>query len=139
LKESDRINFIGNIEARDVLSGVADVVVCDGFSGNILLKAIEGTASFMMSGIKGVFLQNTITKIAAAIVAKPLKEFKKKLDYNEVGGTIFLGVTKPVIKAHGSSSATAFANAIRQAAQIARTGIIEDIQDKMWDIKSGEE
>jgi len=139
LKESDQINFIGNIEARDVLSGAADVVVCDGFSGNILLKAIEGTASFMISGIKGIFLQNTFTKIAAAIVAKPLKDFKKRLDYNEVGGTIFLGVCKPVIKAHGSSSATAFANAIRQAALIARTGIIEDIQDKMWDIKSGEE
>lgn len=139
LKENDRINFIGNIEARDVLSGAADVVVCDGYSGNILLKAIEGTASFMIGEIKGIFLRSALTKLAAAIVAKPLKDFRKKLDYNEIGGTVFLGVTKPVIKAHGSSKATAFANAIRQAALIARTGIIEDIQDKMWDINSGEE
>ncbi len=139
LKEADRINFIGNIEARDVLSGAADVVVCDGFSGNILLKAIEGTASFMIGEIKGIFMRNTLTKLAAAIVSKPIRAFKKRLDYNEIGGTVFLGVSKPVIKAHGSSKAAAFANAIRQAALIARTGIIEDIQDKMWDIKSGEE
>lgn len=138
-KEKEMINFIGNIEARDVLSGAADVVVCDGFSGNILLKTIEGTASFIISGFKEIFLKNTLTKLAASIVKSPMKEFKKKLDYTEVGGTMFLGVTKPVIKAHGSSNANAFASAIRQAAQIAGTGIIEDIQDKMWDMKTSEE
>jgi len=138
-KDKERINFIGNIEARDVLAGVADVVVCDGFTGNILLKAIEGTAIFLIDGVKGIFLKNALTKLAAAIVKKPLRQFKKRLDYTEVGGTLFLGVAKPVIKAHGSSNANAFFNAIRQAAQIASTGIIEDIQDKMWDIKTGEE
>lgn len=138
-KDKDRINFIGNIEARDVLNGAADVVVCDGFSGNILLKSIEGTAMYLVGGIKEIMLKNMMTKIAAAILKKPLKTFLKKLDYTEVGGTLFLGVSKPVIKAHGSSNANAFANAIRQAALIARTGIIEDIQDKMWDMKTGEE
>jgi len=138
-REKDRLNFIGNIEARDVLAGVADVVVCDGFSGNILLKSIEGTAKFIVDGFKDIFLQSLLTKLAASLVKKPVMEFKKKLDYTEVGGTLFLGVSKPVIKAHGSSNATAFSNAIKQAAQIASAGIIEDIQDKMWDIKTGEE
>ncbi|NLL45394.1 MAG: phosphate acyltransferase PlsX [Clostridiales bacterium] len=138
-KEKDRLNFIGNIEARDVLEGVADVVVCDGFTGNILLKSIEGTAKFIVDGFKDIFLQSVLTKLAAAIIKNPVREFKKRLDYTEVGGTLFLGVSKPVIKAHGSSNANAFANAIRQAAQIASAGIIEDIQDKMWDIKTGEE
>ncbi len=139
MEQKEMINFIGNIEARDVFSGTADVVVCDGFSGNILLKAIEGTASFIVSGIKDIFFKNALTKLAAAIIKNPMKEFKKKLDYTEVGGTMFLGVTKPVIKAHGSSNANAFANAIRQAAAIAGTGIIEDIQDKMSDMRTGEE
>ena len=138
-KEREKINFIGNIEARDIFSGAADVVVCDGFSGNILLKTIEGTASFMLKGLKGIFLKNAMTKLAAAMVKGQMRAFKKELDYTEVGGTMFLGVTKPVIKAHGSSNANAFANAIRQAAEIAGTGIIEDIQDKMWDMKTGEE
>ncbi len=139
LKEQERINFIGNIEARDVLFGLADVVVCDGYSGNILLKAIEGTASFILGGLKEIFLRNAMTNLAAAIVKKPLRDFKKRLDYTEVGGTVFLGVSKPVIKAHGSSNANAFANAIRQAALIVKTGIIEDIQDNLWDIDAGEE
>jgi phosphate acyltransferase len=138
-KEQELINFIGNIEARDVLTGSADVIVCDGFSGNILLKAIEGTAIFVMSGIKGIFMTNALTKLAALLLSKKLKEFKKGLDYTEIGGTMLLGVSRPVIKAHGSSNATAFYNAIRQAAEISDAGIIEDIQEKLQDIKESAE
>ena len=109
------INFVGNTEARDVPLGAVDVVVCDGFSGNVLLKSIEGTAMFMGSLVSRMFKKNIISKLSAALVMKDIKAFKKMLDYREIGGTPFLGIRKPVIKAHGSSDAMAFRNAVRQA------------------------
>jgi len=112
--EAGAINFTGNIEARDVPLGGADVVVADGFSGNILLKGIEGTALFMAM-MKDMFKKNVLTKLAALLCMDGVKAFKKKMDYRETGGTALIGLSKPVIKAHGSSDALAIRNAIRQA------------------------
>ena len=109
------INFVGNTEARDVPMGAVDVIVCDGFAGNVLLKSIEGTAMFMGSLISKMFKKSVLSKLSAALVMKDIKAFKKLLDYREIGGTPFLGIRKPVIKAHGSSDALAFRNAVRQA------------------------
>lgn len=109
------INFVGNTEARDVPLGAVDVVVCDGFAGNVLLKSIEGTAMFMGSLVSKMFKKNFLSKLSAALVMKDINAFKKMLDYREIGGTPFLGIRKPVIKAHGSSDALAFRNAVRQA------------------------
>ena len=109
------INFVGNTEARDVPLGAVDVIVCDGFAGNVLLKSIEGTAMFMGSLISKMFKKSILSKLSAALVMKDIKAFKKLLDYREIGGTPFLGIRKPVIKAHGSSDALAFRNAVRQA------------------------
>ena len=109
------LNFVGNTEARDVPLGAVDVIVCDGFAGNVLLKSIEGTAMFMGSLVSKMFKKSILSKLAAALVMKDIKAFKKLLDYREIGGTPFLGIRKPVIKAHGSSDALAFRNAVRQA------------------------
>lgn len=109
------INFVGNTEARDVPLGTVDVVVCDGFAGNVLLKSIEGTAMFMGSIVSKMFKKSILSKLSAALVMKDIKAFKKLLDYRQIGGTPFLGIRKPVIKAHGSSDALAFRNAVRQA------------------------
>ena len=110
------VNFIGNIEARDTLLGEVDVVVCDGFSGNVLLKSIEGTAYFMGSLMKHkIFKRNFLSKIGYLFCKKGVDEVMKMMDYREIGGTQFLGIQKPVIKAHGSSDALAFRNAVKQA------------------------
>ena len=113
------INFVGNVEARDVPLGAVDVVVCDGFSGNVLLKTIEGTAMFMGSLMSKMFKKNIFSKLAALLVMEDIKAFKKLLDYREIGGTEFLGIRKTVIKAHGASDAVAFCNAVHQAQQAA--------------------
>ena len=115
MKENKFINFVGNIEGRDVLLDKCDVLVADGFSGNIGMKCVEGTASFMNKLLKQMFKTNLQTKIAALLLKKHLMRFKAKLDYTEYGGAPVMGVTKGVIKAHGSSNAKAFKNAIRQA------------------------
>lgn len=132
--EDGSLNFIGNIEARDVPLGGADVVVADGFSGNVLLKGIEGTALFMSGMMKDLFKKNLLTKLAAVFCMGGIKAFKKKMDYRETGGTAFIGLTKPVIKAHGSSDALAMKNAIRQAAEAAKADVAAKIAaniDKM--------
>lgn len=113
--DKEILNFVGNVEARDVPLGAVDVVVCDGFAGNVLLKSIEGTAMFMGSLMSRMFKKNILSKLSAALVMKDIKAFKKLLDYREIGGTPFLGIRKPVIKAHGSSDALAFRNAVQQA------------------------
>jgi glycerol-3-phosphate acyltransferase PlsX len=97
-----------------------DVVVCDGFSGNVLLKSIEGTAMFMGSVMSKMFKKNLLSKLAAMLVMKDIKAFKKMLDYREAGGTLLLGIQKTVIKAHGSSDQLAFRNAVRQAEEAAK-------------------
>ncbi len=126
LKESG-LTFVGNVEARDVPDNVADVVVADGFTGNVFLKTMEGTADIVMRNIKGLFLTNLRTKIAALLVKPYLKGFKKKMDTSEYGGAPLLGVSKPVIKTHGNSKAPAMKNAIRVAADFASKGVIDQI------------
>ncbi len=125
--EQGRINFIGNIEGTDVFSGRVEVVVTDGFTGNVLLKSTEGVIKYMMKSLKGVFYKSTKNKLAAAVLKKDLSEMKKSMDVNEVGGTAFVGISKPVIKAHGSSNAASFFAAIRQAKIFAESGMIDRI------------
>ena len=129
--EKGLLNFVGNVEARDVPLGAVDVVVCDGFSGNVLLKSIEGTAMFMGSLVSKMFKKNIISKLAAALVMKDIKAFKKMLDYREIGGTQFLGIKKPVIKAHGSSDTLAFRNAVCQAVEAAEHNISEELEQSL--------
>lgn len=125
------LNFTGNVEARGVPLGEVDVVVCDGFSGNVLLKTMEGVGSFAGSALKAMFKKNLLTKLAALCVMPGLNAFKAKLDPNKVGGTAFIGISRPVIKAHGSSNAEAIENAMGQAVQVARSGIIRDIEENV--------
>ncbi len=114
--ERGLLNFVGNVEARDVPLGAVDVVVCDGFAGNVLLKSIEGTAMFMGSLMKHkIFKRSLLSKIGYLFCKKGVDEVMGMLDYRTIGGTEFLGIRKPVIKAHGSSDAVAFTNALRQA------------------------
>ena len=130
LKDSD-LNFIGNIEGRELAFGGCDVAVTDGFSGNIALKTYEGVGKMMANGIKGIFKKNLLTKIGALFVLKQLNDFKKKFDYKEYGGAPLLGISKPVIKAHGSSDAKAIKNAIRQAIIFNQSGMINIIENKL--------
>ena len=126
--DEGRINFIGNVEGTGVFAGAADVVVTDGFTGNVLLKATEGTINYLMKALKGVFYKSTKNKLAAAVLKSDLKQMKKSMDVNEVGGTAFIGISKPVIKAHGSSNAACIFSAVRQAIAFVDAGVIEDIE-----------
>ena len=126
--DAGRIHFVGNLEASEAMMGGADVVVADGFSGNIMLKSLEGTAKFLMKELKKMFLSSTKTKLAAGLVKGDLAELKKLLDPSEVGGTPFLGISRPVIKAHGSSDAKAICNAVQRAKEYAESGFIADVE-----------
>ena len=137
--EQGLINFIGNVEARQVPLGEVDVVVCDGFSGNVLLKSIEGTAMFMGSAVKKVFKKNIFSKIGYLLCQSGVKDMMKLLDYREIGGTQFLGIKKPVIKAHGSSDALAFKNAIRQAVEAAEGNVAEELEAALKQIAAAKE
>jgi glycerol-3-phosphate acyltransferase PlsX len=126
------INFIGNVEGRDVLLGGVDVVVCDGFSGNVLLKSIEGTAMFMGSLMKHkIFKRNVFSVLGYLLCKKGADEVKKMMDYREIGGTQFLGIRKPVIKAHGSSDTLAFRNAVKQAMDAAKADFSEELEQML--------
>ena len=129
--EAGRINFVGNVEAREAVEGAVDVIVSDGYSGNIFLKTMEGTGLYLAREIKKLFMKNLFTKLAALLVSGGLKEFKKLMSSDEVGGTALVGISKPVIKAHGSSDAYAVKNAIRQAKQYVSSGIIESIAENV--------
>jgi phosphate acyltransferase len=126
LKETN-INFIGNVEARDLLSGVADVVVTDGFTGNMVLKTIEGTALSLFKMLKGALTSSLKSKLAAAVLKNDLTSLKNKLDYSEYGGAGLFGLKAPVIKAHGSSDSTAIFHAIRQTRDIVMNQVPETI------------
>lgn len=126
--EQGLINFVGNVEARDVPLGAVDVVVCDGFSGNVLLKSIEGTAMFMGSLVKRMFKKNLLSKLGYLCCRSGVKDMMKLLDYREIGGTQLLGIRKPVIKAHGSSDALAFQNAVRQAMDAAESDFSGELE-----------
>lgn len=131
LREADaagHLHFIGNIEAKEAIKGGCDVIVTDGFSGNILLKTMEGVGSFAGSALKGMFKKNLLTKLSALAVMPGLRDFKAQLDPNKVGGTAFIGISKPVIKAHGASNAEAIENAVGQAKQFAQSGLVADIE-----------
>jgi len=129
--ERGELNFIGNIEAKEAVKGGCDVIVADGFSGNIMLKTIEGVGSFLGKEIKSMFMQSLKTKIAALLVKSGLSAFKERLNPDTIGGTAFLGISKCVIKAHGSSGAVAIENAIRQAVEVAGSGLIADIEENI--------
>jgi len=129
LKSSD-INFVGNIEGRNVMDGDADVLVCDGFVGNILLKALEGAAEFFVGSIKAIFLKNLLNKIAALVIKGEFKKFMKELDYTEYGGVPLLGVNGKVIKSHGSSNAKAIKNAVLKAILYAKSNVLEQIREE---------
>ena len=129
--EEERINFTGNIEGTDVFGGKVEVAVCDGFTGNVLLKGSEGVIKFMMKALKGIFYKNTKNKLAALVLKKDLGEMKRMLDVNEVGGTALLGISKPVVKAHGSSNAASIFASIRQAKRFAESGILAKIEENI--------
>lgn len=129
------IHFTGNVEARAVPLGEVDVVVCDGFSGNVLLKSIEGTAMFMGSMMKKIFKKNIFTKLGYLLCKGGVGEMMKMMDYREIGGTQFLGIQKPVIKAHGASDALAFRNAVGQAMTAAEGNISNEITEALAAIK----
>ena len=132
LKANPAIRFVGNIEGREAISqGAADVLVTDGFTGNIFLKTVEGAASLFSHALKDMLLGSTKNKLAARLLKNSIGAFKKRFDANEVGGTALLGISQPVIKAHGSSTAEAIENAMGQAVQVARSGIIRDIEENV--------
>ena len=133
------INFTGNVEARDVPLGAVDVVVCDGFSGNVLLKSIEGTAMFMGSLLKRMFKKNLLSMVGALCCRSGIKSLTKLLDYREIGGTQFLGIRKPVIKAHGSSDALAFRNAVKQAMDAAKSDISTELEQWLKQLAAAKE
>lgn len=133
------VNFIGNIEARQLPMGDCDVCVADGFCGNLMLKLYEGMAKFFSGELKTLLTKDLKSKMAALMVIKNVKEFKKKVDYSEYGGAPLLGTAKPVIKAHGSSNARAFYNAIRQAKQFTETNVIESITEALDSMKAKQE
>lgn len=134
MKNAD-YNFIGNIEGRQIPYGDADVVVADGFTGNMILKTYEGVAKVLMNGIKGIFKKNIFTMLCAVGVGGGIKKMKKQFDYKEYGGAALLGVKKPVIKAHGSSDARAFKNAIKQAVWFLDYNLIKEIE-KAFEVKN---
>ncbi len=125
------MNFIGNIEAREILQGKADIIVCDGFVGNMILKTLEGTVYELMKGLKEELMSSTRSKIGGALIKPAMINFKNKFDYSEHGGAPLLGVKAPVIKAHGSSGEKAIKNAIRQAKMCCESNVTELIEESM--------
>ena len=137
--EQGLLNFVGNVEARNVPLGAVDVVVCDGFSGNVLLKSIEGTAMYMGSLMKHkIFKRSFFSKIGYLLCKQGVDEVMDLLDYRTIGGTQFLGIKKPVIKAHGSSDALAFRNAIRQAEEATKADFCAELEQALAMIKENE-
>jgi len=131
LLQNTNIHFIGNIEARDLLDGVCDVAVTDGFTGNMILKTVEGTAMSMFKMIKTELMSSFTSKMAAAVLKPNLKQIKNKLDYSEYGGAALFGLNAPVIKAHGSSDSQAIFSAIRQTREFVQSGVVNQIKDAM--------
>jgi glycerol-3-phosphate acyltransferase PlsX len=132
------INFVGNVESKGVMQNMCDVVVSDGYTGNILLKAVEGTAAFIMREVKQVFMKNGVTKMAAILIKKHFMELRERMDADKIGGTALLGIAKPVVKAHGSSNADALKSAVFQAICTVHAGIAGDIQNNIERMKIAE-
>ena len=131
LLKSSNLNFVGNIEGRGVPEGDSDVVVADGFTGNIILKMYEGVAGALMGKIKGIFTKNVKNKLAAALVLSDMKEMKKQFDYNEYGGSPILGVSKPVFKAHGSSKARTIKSAVGLTVEFVKNNVVNEISENI--------
>jgi len=127
LSEETGIRFVGNVEGNQIMSAPCDVLVADGFTGNVTLKMLEGMGKFFMGTLKGMFTKNAATKMSFLVMKDQLRSLKKQFDASEYGGAPLLGLSKPVIKAHGSSDALAIYNAVRQASAFVRTGITDDI------------
>lgn len=130
LSESN-LNFVGNVEGRDIPAGVCDLVVCDGFTGNLILKTYEGVAITLMKEIKSLFGGSTKGKLSAALVMKDLKKFKTKFDYNSYGGAAILGTSKPVFKAHGNAKASTILNAIKLCNDYVSADTINEISSSL--------
>ena len=139
LKQNKTIRFVGNVEPKTIPEGSVDVIVCDGFVGNVVLKMTEGVAKSLMGELKNVFTASLLTKLAYLCVKPGLRAFKKRLDPDEHGGALMVGVSKPVIKAHGSSNAKAFANAIRQAKTCVENGVVDAMREKLAAVDDGGE
>ena len=137
LLKASHINFTGNVEPRDIPLGACDVVVADGFSGNIILKLTEGMGKLISTKLKEIFMGGFLSKLGALLVMKKINAFKKTMDYTEYGGAPLMGVRKPVIKAHGSSDAQAFKNAIRQAIQFTENDVIGEIERHLSMVSEG--
>ena len=135
LKHTPNINFVGNIEARDALSGICDVIVCDGFMGNVLMKSIEGAIGSLMKMLKQELMSSVVSKIGAGLSKNAFGRIKKRMDYREYGGALLLGVNGGVIKAHGDSDARAFKNAVLQAKKFAENNVVSTIIEKFADYK----
>ncbi len=136
LKASKYINFVGNIESREIPNSPCDVLVTDGFTGNIVLKLVEGMGKFMFTTLQDVYMTNTVSKISFLGVKNHLRKLKHELDASEYGGAPLLGLNKPVIKAHGSSDARAFRNAVGQAIKFADTGVVKNISSVITEMKN---
>lgn len=136
LLADESINFVGNVEGNRIPHGACDVLVTDGFTGNIVLKYTEGMGKMMLDVLKGLFKANTMTKMSALLMKNQLTEIKHTYDASEYGGAPFLGISRPVIKAHGSSNAKAFKNAIRQAIEYANTGVTYEIARAIEDARA---
>ncbi len=139
LSANEAVNFVGNVEANAVMQNACDVLVTDGFTGNIFLKAIEGLGKMMLLTLKDTFHKNPLTMTSALLMKSELDVVKKNFDATELGGAPILGVNKPVIKAHGSSKAKAFKNAIRQAIAFADTDMASEIEQTLSSITAGEQ
>lgn len=135
IMKTESYNFIGNVEPRDIPSGACDVVVADGWTGNVILKLTEGLGLSFGKMLKNMLLKNGVSKFAALLLKGGIKDFKKKMDYTEFGGAPLLGISKPVIKAHGSSNETAFKNAIHQAILFYDKDVIGTISENVSDRK----
>lgn len=139
LLKNSPINFIGNIEARDIPYDAADVIVADGFTGNCILKLYEGVAMLMMGKIKEIFKKNAKNMIAASLIMKDLKGLKKEMDYNEYGGAPIMGAAKPVFKAHGSSKAKTIKSALRLTKAYVEGNVVKEIADSIQALKGEED
>ncbi|MBQ5319166.1 MAG: phosphate acyltransferase PlsX [Oscillospiraceae bacterium] len=130
------VNFYGNLEAREIPFGACEVVVSDGFTGNVILKLYEGMGSYFAKTLKNMLTTTIRGKLAALLIYKKIKAFRSKMDYKEVGGAVLLGISKPVIKAHGSSDAKAFYNAIRQAKNCVEGKVVEEITASLAELNA---
>ncbi|WEG11617.1 phosphate acyltransferase PlsX [Pullulanibacillus sp. KACC 23026] len=139
LLEKAPINFIGNVEARDILQDVADVIVCDGFSGNIVLKTIEGSAMSFFSIIKETLTSSFFSKAVAGLLYPKLRGIRARMDYSSHGGACLFGLSAPVIKAHGSSNAQGFETTIKQAALLVKNQVVQLIEEAVTQLKESEE